>query len=183
VSVALLACPDWKALAAARDAAPGDPPGWPEALAHLDECAPCRRAAVIADPTLAFRALPGPTLDVEAEVEAMRVRVAALRGMSAVTAPRRRHAHWRVAAAAAVVALAALAGGNAPRLGTPHAAAVIAHAAAPSPIAPAAAPAALAAELAAEPLLEGMDKPFEHVVQWNGDDLSVILVVDQRLGV
>ena len=184
MSVALLACPDWKALAAARDAAPGDPPGWAEALAHLDcGCAQCRRAAVAADPMLAFRLLPGPALDADAEVEAMRLRVAALRGMSAVTAPPRRSARWRVAAAAAVVALAALAGGNVPRdaTGQPSllAAGVVAP---PSFAAPAAAAAALAAELAAEPLLEGIDKPFEHVVQWNGDDLSVILVVDQRLG-
>jgi hypothetical protein len=39
------------------------------------------------------------------------------------------------------------------------------------------------AALAAEPVLDELDQPFDHVVQWNGDDLSVVLVVDERLGV
>jgi len=183
-------CPDWQALAAARDRSPQDPPGWESALRHLDECATCRREAVAADPTLAFRALPALELDVASEVEAMRLRVAALRGATAVVAPRRRaaelvarvHVSWRLAAAAAVAALAVFAGGNDHHDSTPvsRVAAAVASPAAQAP--PAASP-ALAAELASQPVLDGLDKPFDHVVQWNGDNLSVILVVDQRLGV
>jgi len=192
-----VSCPDWRALAAERDRSPLDPPGWDEALAHLEGCAACRRDAVAADPTLAFRSLPPLALDDSAEVEAMRLRLAALRGAAAVTPARRhlpgvplawrrlgRRLPWRAAAAAAVTALAVLAGGNLPH-GSSGAPALRAAVAPPSPAArtSAAAPPALAAELASEPVLDGIDKPFDHVVQWNGDDLSVILVVDQRLGV
>jgi hypothetical protein len=46
-----------------------------------------------------------------------------------------------------------------------------------------ASPPALQAAIAAEPVLDELDRPFDHVVQWNGDDLSVVLVVDGRLGV
>src|SRR5262249_36619722 len=63
-------CPDWRGLAAPRfdspGAATGEPAGWAEALAHLDGCPACRRAALEADPTLLFRrlpALPPPVLD------------------------------------------------------------------------------------------------------------------------
>jgi hypothetical protein len=184
-------CPDWRRLAAARDAGPGDPPGWDEALRHLDGCPACRESAVAADPLLAFHRLPGPALGAD-EVEAMRLRVAALRGAGRLTSPRgvalgrrgwadRSSLHLRQAAAAAVVMLALLAGGN-----LPHAPLAPGPVAAVAPVPPGifrtAAP-ALPAVLASEPLLEGIDQPFDHVVQWNGDDLSVVLVVDERLGV
>jgi hypothetical protein len=163
----VLTCPDWRRLAAARDASPGDPPGWDEALRHLDGCPRCQKAAVAADPLLAFRRLPPAPLASD-EVEAMRLRVSALRGASRL-APVRHRPRLSHLAAAAVVALALLAGGNAKR---------------PSdapPLAPVGS--ALDAALAAEPVLDEFDQPFDHVVQWNGDDLSVVLVVDGRLGV
>jgi len=164
-------CPDWRSLAAARDASPADPRGWEEALAHLDGCPSCRLAALAADPLLAFRRLPGPALAAD-EVEQMRVRLAALRGAGRL-APRSRRVAVPQAAAASVVALALLAGGNAPqRLGGDA-----------GPVLSAATSPALAAALAAEPLLEELDQPFDQVVQWNADDLSVVLVVDGRLGV
>jgi hypothetical protein len=159
------ACPDWVRLAAERDAAPGDPPGWEEALRHLDGCPACRESAVAADPLLAFRRLPTVAAGAD-EVAAMRLRLAALRGADRVAPPRRARS-LRALAAAAVVALAMLAGGNAPRVADE-----ILHS-----------PPALDAALAAEPVLDELDQPFEHVVQWNGDDLSVVLVVDGRLGV
>ena len=192
-------CPDWRRLAAARDAVPGDPPGWEEALRHLDLCAACRTAAVAADPLLAFRRLPPPPLATD-EAESMRLRVAALRGASRVAHPpssalaasgvvrslapvRRLYAvlPLRQLAAAAVVAAALLAGGNAPQRGEAVAAAIPG----PSTLGPpilASSP-RLDAVLAAEPVLDELDRPFDHVVQWNGDDLSVVLVVDGRLGV
>ncbi|HXT21440.1 MAG TPA: hypothetical protein VN923_11865 [Thermoanaerobaculia bacterium] len=181
----------WRRLAAARDASPADPPGWEEALRHLDGCPACRTAAVAADPLLAFRRLPPPALAAD-EAESMLLRVAALRGASRVgaapassgfasswlasqlTSSRRLAAvlPLRQLAAAAVVAAALLAGGNAPQQAVP----------APAPLTQASAP-AIDAVLAAEPVLDELDRPFDHVVQWNGDDLSVVLVVDGRLGV
>jgi len=190
-------CPDWRRLAAARDASPADPPGWAEALRHLDACAVCRPEALAADPLLGFRRLPGPALAAD-EAESMLLRVAALRGASRVTsAPpasswlaeqlaRRRSVAalpLRQLAAAAIVAVALLAGGNLPQgdaiLSAPPANLVIDTLArnqlASTP--------ALDATIAAEPVLDELDRPFDHVVQWNGDDLSVVLVVDGRLGV
>lgn len=187
-------CPDWRRLAAARDASPADPPGWEEALRHLDSCTTCRPAALAADPLLAFRRLPGPALAAD-ETESMLLRVAALRGASRVThaapssswvaaqlaRPRRRLSALplRQLAAAAVVAFALLAGGNAPQgdavLAIPQATTMAHHQLASPP--------ALQAAIAAEPVLDELDRPFDHVVQWNGDDLSVVLVVDGRLGV
>jgi hypothetical protein len=169
-SVSTGSCPDWSRLSAARDAAPGDPPGWDDALRHLDGCARCRHEAVAADALLAFRRLRVPDLAVD-EAEAMRLRVAALRGAGRL-GPSRRRLPLRQAAAAAVVALAALAGGSAPPLATEIARTL-----------PVVAAPVLDAALASEPVLDSLEQPFEHVVQWNGDDLSVVLVVDGRLGV
>jgi hypothetical protein len=173
-----LSCPDWRRLAAERDAAPGDPAGWEDALRHLDGgCPRCRAAAIAADPLLAFRRLPAPGFAAD-EADAMRLRVAALRGAAAVTAPARAHRDPRVrrTAAAAVVALAVLAGGNLPHNNNNNNDNVSVALAAPRVP-------ALDAALAAEPVLEDLDQPFDHVVQWNGDDLSVVLVVDGRLSV
>ena len=193
MTTVLYTCPDWRQLAAARDTSPDEPAGWEDALRHLDDCAACRRAAVEADPLLAFRRLPAPTFAAD-EVEAMRLRVAALRGAARVAPPSAAPAAgFRAAAggrlvrslrplralplrqlAAAVLVLAAvLAGGNGARHQSAASKAVA--------LVPAGAP--LDAALASEPVLDELDQPFDHVVQWNGDDLSVVLVVDERLGV
>jgi hypothetical protein len=165
-------CPNWGQLAAARDASPADPPGWDQALRHLDECPRCRPEAMAADPLLAFRRLP-PLLVAEDEAERMRLRVAALRGAGRLT-PSRRWPALRQAAAAAVLALGLLAGGGAPqRPGADSPPGGMAYATAP----------ALDAALSSEPLFEELDQRFDQVVQWNGDNLSVVLVVDGRLGV
>ncbi len=134
----------------------------------------------------------------------MRLRVAALRGASRVAhspaaalaasgvvrrslrPARRLYAALplRQLAAAAVVAAALLAGGgNAPQQG--EAATAIRPTPGPSTLGPSilASSPRLDALLAAEPVLDELDRPFDHVVQWNGDDLSVVLVVDGRLGV
>ena len=180
MSAVVQGCPDWRRLTAARDASPEEPPGWEEALRHLGDCPSCRHAAVEADPLLAFRRLPAPTLAAD-EVEAMRLRVAALRGAARVVPPAAgarplrplRALPLRQLAAAVLVLLAVLAGGSGARH-QPAAARVAA-------VVPAGAP--LDAALASEPVLDELDQPFDHVVQWNGDDLSVVLVVDERLGV
>jgi hypothetical protein len=72
-------CPDWVALAAARDA--GDErgeTGWRHALVHLDSCGGCRRRALAADPTLVFRSLPRVEVP-PSEAAAMREAVASMR--------------------------------------------------------------------------------------------------------
>jgi hypothetical protein len=179
-----MTCPDWRRLAAARDASPADPAGWEDALVHLDGCAACRRAAVEADPTLIFRRLPALALG-EGEVEAMRLRVSALRGARAVTGPAAstrllpRRLAWQPVAAAAALAVAMLAGGHAPG-GISGAGATPAAA---SRALPGSMPPELGAELAAQPLLEELDQPYDHVVQWNAEDVSMVLVVDERLDV
>ena len=176
---ATMTCPDWRRLTAARDASPADPLGWEEALVHLEGCASCRRAAVEADPTLIFRRLPPLAVGAD-EVEAMRLRVAALRGARAVARPAAarllpRRLAWQPVAAAAALAVAMLAGDHAPG-GAPGAGAARAAASR-------AMPPELGAELAAQPLLEELDQPYDHVVQWNAEDVSVVLVVDERLDV
>jgi hypothetical protein len=176
VTGAAKGCPDWRALARERAARPGDPAGWDAALAHLDDCARCRRDAPAADPLLVFRRLPPVQVD-GGEVEAMRLRVAALVRASEVGKPqgrlpaalgsRRLQRAGQGAAAAAVLALALF---TAPHAPTTDALASVA----------AVAPPRLADELAAQPLLEEMDQPYDNVVQWDAADLSVVLVLDQR---
>lgn len=78
-----MTCPDWTRLAAHRHAAPetaaaAEPREWASALEHLEGCPGCRREAVAADPTLAFRRLPTPTVG-PAEVDEIRAGVEALR--------------------------------------------------------------------------------------------------------
>jgi hypothetical protein len=180
---ATIICPDWGRLAAARDASPADPHGWEEALVHLDGCASCRHAAVEADPTLIFRRLPPLAVGAD-EVEAMRLRVSALRGARAVAGPAAARLlpgrlAWQPVAAAAALAVAMLAGDHAPG-GAPGAGAARAAA---SRAMPRSMPPELGAELAAQPLLEELDQPYDHVVQWNAEDVSMVLVVDERLDI
>ncbi|MGD2113655.1 MAG: hypothetical protein PVG07_01280 [Acidobacteriota bacterium] len=75
-----MTCPSWDRLVAHRYEGPEapEPPGWHEALEHLDACGRCRERAFAADPTLAFRRLPEPRLDPGA-VDALRAGVHALR--------------------------------------------------------------------------------------------------------
>ena len=58
-----MSCPDWQRLTALRERDPdAEPPGWREALAHLDGCPACAAAALAADPLLVFRRLPRPAV-------------------------------------------------------------------------------------------------------------------------
>jgi|GEM_PF-5558287 len=78
-------CPSsgqWNDLLAHRYEADRDQPeGWGWALAHMEQCASCRKTAVGLDPTLLFRRLtaPAPALEPAAEVAAMQQAVAAMR--------------------------------------------------------------------------------------------------------
>lgn len=77
--------PDWEGLVARRDAGGREPAGWADAVAHMESCEPCRRAALAADPTLVFRRLPAAATDA-ADADAMRRAVASLRRASRVAA-------------------------------------------------------------------------------------------------
>jgi hypothetical protein len=204
-----LPCPDWRALTAHRDATPatGEPAGWWEALEHLDGCPACRRAALLADPTLLFRrlpALPAPVLELSpaaeaAEVEAIRQAVAGMRTAQRLAPPRERtiSSRYRRWGAAAALAVAALSLGSAHPL-RPGAAANIAdaanianianlsglHGAAPlggRGIVPAVTPRLVSERV---PMVEELNRPAARVYQMDGgENLSVVMIVDERLDV
>lgn len=173
------ACPDWTALAAhRRDRDGAEPAAWGEALAHLDGCPACRRAAPAADPTLLFRRLvaaPLP-LDERAEVEAVLQGVTALRAARRVAQRSGRGRSWARWAAAAVLAFLALSMDNE---GLPRALGT----AGGAPLAAAALPAAMGRL----PLLDGIEGPAARagarIYQLEGEDLSVVMIVDESLDV
>ncbi|HNU82838.1 MAG: hypothetical protein GX178_12070 [Acidobacteria bacterium] len=163
-----MSCPDWQRLTALRERDPdAEPPGWREALAHLDGCPACAAAALAADPLLVFRRLPRPAVR-EEEVAALGAEVLALvrAGRREARRPRRR-GFWRGAAAAALVGAALLLepGAGALRPG------------------PGVTVAALAAEPAAPPLLDGLEASSARVYELGGDGLALVMVVDASLDV
>ncbi|HVF61422.1 MAG TPA: hypothetical protein VNJ70_16560 [Thermoanaerobaculia bacterium] len=173
------ACPDWTALAAHRRERDGaEPAAWSEALAHLDDCPACRRAAPAADPTLLFRRLARveAPLDERAEVEAVLQGVTALRAARRVAQRSGRGRSWARWAAAAVLAFLALSMDNE---GLSRAL----HTAGNRPLAAAAVPAAPGRL----PLLDGIEGPAARagarIYQLEGEDLSVVMIVDESLDV
>ncbi len=172
------ACPDWTALAAhRRDRDGAEPAAWGEALAHLDGCPACRRAAPAADPTLLFRRLARveAPLDERAEVEAVLQGVTALRAARRVAQRSGRGRSWARWAAAAVLAFLALSMDNE---GLPRAL----HTAGSRSLAAAAVPAAMGRL----PLLDGIEGPARagaRIYQLEGEDLSVVMIVDESLDV
>ena len=181
---AVFACPDadgWRALAAHRaDPRGQEPAEWAAALAHLDGCPGCRRAALAADPTLLFRRLPVPRLgdqEIAQEVADMQRAVAALRTASRVRVRADRgwtRTRWAAAAALATVALSL---GASPelhpgRVGGPGAVrSELAGQALPSP---AAVPAALRL-----PSVEDLNRPEARIYQMG----TVVMIVDEGLDV
>jgi len=175
--------PDWKLLVAARDAGGDDPTGWGAALAHMDGCDDCRQRALAADPSLVFRHLPAVATGAD-EVASMRRAVASLRRASRTlgsggSAPprtlvaeggeqgRRLAAALVLAAAGFGVWFAAGQGEEPPTF------------AAPATLA--ATPAVAAAGL---PVFEELSRPHEpDVYQMGGDDLTVVMVVDETLDI
>lgn len=166
-----MSCPDWRSLVAARERDPHvlgtDPPGWSEALDHLDRCPGCAGEALALDPLLVFRRLPR-TEPKPGEVEALATEVLALvrAGRRAERLPRR-SGWWRGVAAAALVAAALAlepgAGGLRPVPGR-----VVA---------------TLAADLPTLPLLDGLEFPSARIYELGGDGLAVVMVVDESLDV
>jgi len=170
-----VSCPDWKALAAARESAEAEP-AWTEAMAHFDACPRCRREAVAADPLLVFRRLPAlemPAGDELAEAEAMRQAVAAMR--TARRLERHQHAGWKRWAAAAVLATASLSVSwdKVPRTQEPEPVALKpAAVAVPAAPRPAAGPATLEA-------LDGSAR----VYQMNGEGVTAFMIVANKADV
>ena len=173
-----MTCPDWRALAARR-ASGEEPIEWPQALDHLDGCPDCRHAAPLADPVLLFRRLPTVELAAE-EVEEMRLRVQVLRRGRRFE-PLLRSRRVTVQRAAAMIALLGgltLLGGHSGLGSRPGGEPFLA-----SDPWPYLAATSLTEDEIAQPLLEEIDQPFDQVVQWSGEDFSMVLVVDQRLDV
>lgn len=175
--------PNWTLLIADRDAGGEDPADWQSALDHMDDCDDCRKQALAADPTLVFRHLPPVTVDA-AEVASMRAAVASLRQASrtldrAESAPPSQPAFVRGAgdqarrvAAALVLAAAGLGVWFAAGQGEDPATVI----ALPAITAPAVA--------AALPVYEELIRPHEpNVYQMGGDDLTVVMVVDETLDI
>lgn len=114
-----MSCPDWTILTAhRRDGRDGaEPAGWSAALAHFDGgCQLCRKAALMADPTLVFRRLaqvPAAAMteaQERAEADSVRQAVAAMRAASRLEPKGRRFAaggwkRWSAAAALAMMAV------------------------------------------------------------------------------
>ena len=172
----------WVAARLERGAAPAAESAAPN---HLAQCDECRRLAYALDPSLVFLKLREPGTGREssdaagaAEIAAMRERVATMRSMRAMNmkwpgAARRgtRALGWRWAAAALLVG-AGLAQGDRPA------------AVAPLPLALAAGPAAtMPTELELQPVVEELGRPEARVYQFAGDDLSVVMIVDETLDV
>ncbi len=188
-----MTCPDWTALAAWRDdPRAGEPAEWQDALAHFDRgCAGCRRAALSADPTLVFRRLavvPAASPAQEAsDVESMRRAVAAMRAAGRVEAAGRQGRrirnmgwkHWAAAAALAVAALS-LPGDDAHRIRqTPVGFAVPAVLSSLGET-PAVFPAGMEDD---SPILEGVNLDDARLYQFENDEIAVVMVVAESLGV
>lgn len=192
-----MSCPDWRRLLAARERGAGDdPPGWAEALEHLEACPRCRRTALEAEPLLALRRLAEPVLEPD---EGRRM-------VAATQALRRRQtaaARWRRRAAAAVAVVtvgAALAVGSGILERSEGARSVErSHGPAVSGVAapventgdPAAvtemtagagiAPRPAASSSAPTPSLFDLERPTARVYEVTDADLAVVVVVDQEL--
>ncbi len=162
-----MSCPDWRRLAAWRDDDRPAPAGWSGALEHLARCRDCRLQVAAWDPTLLLAATP-PAEVSDAEVADVVTAVRALRRAEALGRPPARRTARAALIAAAVVAglLAAPAAlrwserGEAPA-GRPPAVATV--------------------EPAASPPVEELQPAGARVYQFGGDELPVVLIVDETL--
>ena len=190
--------PDWRTLLAHRFEADAEPESetWAEAIAHFDRCPECRRTAVAIDPTLGFRRLPSVVADMSASQEAEEVArmiaaVSVLRAEQRVTrrAERAPWARWSVAAALvlAVVSVGAL-GNRAPRgsrgpVGDERA--LRTEAAQATAVVPASLDLENSTDLSSPVgmTVEGIDRPDARIYQYDGDQMSVVMIVDESLDV
>lgn len=183
-----MSCPDWKALAARRDVDAVAEADWELALEHFDRCDRCRAAALDAEPTLLFRALP--VLEASpAEVSGIKQAVAALRRSHELERPvevRRRWRHLRLAAAYGTVLVGAtiLAGHlfeDGPKIPLGESSGALS-----VPADAAGAGATTGAEAAADPdpqsipILEDVDPSFEAPIQMVVADVPVIQAFESK---
>lgn len=159
-----------------------EPEGWAEAVAHFDTCALCRKEALKADPLLVFRRMPAveiPPAEERLEIESMQQAVAAMRTarrLEARSEARGRFAGWRRWAAAAVLAVVSLSVGRGIQ---PNKSPRLAQAAPPLP---AAASAVSAVSAPSAQMLDGLDRPEARVYQYDSDDMSTVMVIDESFG-
>ncbi len=188
-----MSCPDWRPLLAHRRAPDGEPPPeWAAALAHLEECDGCRRAAFALDPSLVFSRLAaaraaGSALSARPDREETREIAAAVRMLvrareteSSLARPGRRRAGL-AAAGLVLAATLVLTTHVARRTGLPAGAAprgpFVASAPALDELAPP------AADEAEPSLVDALDRPQARIYQLGQDDLSVVMIVDESLDV
>lgn len=180
-----MSCPDWRGLLAERAGAEleGDfePTGaWRSAVAHLAGCVRCRMTVLDLDASLLFLAQP-PLEVTDDEVDRIKTGVATLlrarRTERAAGAVRRRAA--RVAAAAAVVSLMILVPTHTARQPPPVPS--TAGTRAPDSRPPAAR--GTGPRDAPAPLIEPLDLPLARIYQLGGEDLSIVMVVDESIDV
>ncbi len=182
-----MSCPDWRALVAARDAAPAaDLPAWDEARRHASTCGSCREAAFAADPLLLFSRLPERRVT-PGEIDDMQSAVAALVRSSRIAQSARvepsgkdrvsaRLPLSRVAAALGICSLLALSG--APRR---HPSGFAELEGAGSAVAK---QRMTAAEVQAfGSVVEELDRPGARIYELPQADMAVVMIVDASLDV
>ncbi len=186
------ACPNWRELLSSRfDPRAAEPEGLASALAHFDVCPACRREACRIDPTLVFRRLPSPAIDFDLEAERMKLAVAGIRAservegrVSAISIRplsrrlRGQGLRWALAAGLAGAALVLGGPGDLIDSGSRNAAPLsLADGAVPARFVPAQAPAAI------ESAVEDLGRPDARIYQLDGERLSVVMIVDEKLDV
>ncbi|HEV7667662.1 MAG TPA: hypothetical protein VGS22_03995 [Thermoanaerobaculia bacterium] len=206
------ACPNWHELLASRfdskaakasNVSNTEPEGLAEALAHFDACPACRREACRIDPTLIFRRLPAAALDFEVEAERMRLAVAGMRASARVETRhatalgrplgRRLRSHgvrWALAAGLAAASLVLGGRGDlADAAGRPrHAAPLgVVSGGAPGGVIPARLDGFVGLDrpspAAVESAVEDLGRPNARIYQLDGERLSVVMIVDEKLDV
>lgn len=190
------ACPNWRELLNLRFESSAEPEGLADALAHFDACPACRREACRIDPTLIFRRLPAADLDFEVEAERMRLAVGGMRASERVEGRatalgrhplgrRLRSQGVRWALAAGLAAASLMLGGRS------DLADAVGHqewawrspstslfgGVVPARFVPAQAPAAV------ESAVENLGPPDARIYQFDGERLSVVMIVDEKLDV
>lgn len=152
------------------------------AAEHLRDCPECRRRAVEADPSILFLELP--TLEVgEAEVEAVRSTVNAMRRARVLEseASRPLSRWWRQAAAAVLLAGVLLLPGDTPveqRTGESSPALV---AETWELVAPLEDAGLLVSASEPSSVIENLNRPQARIYQLTEEDLSLVMIVDESL--
>lgn len=192
-----MSCPDWSLLTLARDE---DEAAWDEALLHFDTCELCRKQAIEAEPTLLFRGMTSPRADLlgTGEIASIKSAVATMRRTQSYQ-EQRKSSWWsssslRVASLAALLLSAGLLEGvgltssigSLPTAEAPSGkvlAWVPAEGEASALAEPASQPFSSIRSLEQIPLVEDVDPAYGSIIQVIDQDLSLLVVVPNSLGV